>query len=348
MTSAIWFFSSSLVLGGLVACASSTGSGEALRGDGDAGLPTDLDDCVPLASDVRVRLLERFDASASEHAEAVVVDARGRVFVSLHAAAALYVREPDGSSARVPLPDGPFDGATRANGLALLDETPYLAVRSDRASHAGVWRLRDGALQRVAALPTTARINGMAADPERGRLLVTDDSGRILAVDPIAGRHRVWSDAAILAPTAPEHAMSDASYGANGIAVDSGAVYVSVPATASLWRLPIRADGSMGEAEALLSELALGATDDFDLHPRTAQLVAAQLSEHEVVLIELTSARKLVLANAQDGLNQPTAAVFAPGENGVAYVTSGAFYAERDAPGSTLMKLSWTACSDRP
>ncbi len=291
------------------------------------------------APGVRVEVIERFDAGAREHPEAVAVDAGGRVFVTLHGAAAVYVRDVDGRAERVPLPGAPPDGTTRVNGVALLGPAPFFAVRSADAELAGVWQLAAQALRRVAALPARARLNGMAAEPARNRLFVTDDGGRIFAVDPIAGAAEVWAQGPLFEPTAEGEGF-EAAYGANGIAVDSGAVYVSVPARRELWRLPILPDGSAGAPESFLAGAGLGALDDFDLDERGGRFVGANISDEQVILVPLGAAAKLVLATAEDGLAQPTAAAFAPGHSSTVYVTNGAFWSAGGVLRPSLMKVT--------
>lgn len=286
---------------------------------------------------VSVEILETFDAVVGEHPEAVVVADSGAVWVTLHAAAQVYVRSADGTTERRTLPGAPRDGTTRVNGIALLDGEGYIAVRSDDPGLAGVWSLDEVAMQRVAELPAGAGINGMAADPDGNRLYVTDDQGQIFSVDPFTGDTEVWAHGEPLRPTGT---MGAAAFGVNGIAIRDGALYVSVPATQSLWRIPILDDQSAGQPEPYLAQFDLGVTDDFDLDD-AGRFVGAQFSDQELVLVDPDTARVRVLATAADGLDQPTAAAFAPDGSATAFLTNGAFFSPSGTPNATLMKVTW-------
>jgi len=293
---------------------------------------------VLAGDEIEVNVLERFDAAAGEHPEAVVVDDEGSVWVTLHAASMVYVRHPDGDTERIVLPGSPLDGSTRVNGIALFDASIFVAVRSEADALAGVWRLEGGTMHRVAPLPAGSGINGLAAAETLGRLFVTDDGGRVFVVDPVEGTSAVWGDDAVLRPTG---STEGGSFGANGIAVTSDAVVVSVPATQSLWRLPILADGRMGVPEPFMADAGLDVVDDFDFDESGRRWLGAQFSEQRMTLVDVATLRQTTLATAENGLDQPTSAAFATDDSRTAYLTNGAFGSATGVPHPSLMKIRW-------
>src|SRR5579883_2242486 len=52
-----------------------------------------------------VHTLATFSATQNEHAENVAVASDGTIYVTLHNAAAVWVRQPDGTTLRIPFPE---------------------------------------------------------------------------------------------------------------------------------------------------------------------------------------------------------------------------------------------------
>ncbi len=288
--------------------------------------------CAPTGT-AQVEVVRAFDPAAGEHPEAVVRGPDGTIYVGLHEAAALYVRDAGGDERTVVIDGAP--AGTRVNGLALLDDTLFAAVRADDEDFAGVWRFDDAGAARVVTLPAGAGLNGMDSLEADGLLFITDDQGAILRVRPDVGEVVRWAEGAWLEPTDPG-GYGAASYGANGIAVQEDAVSVSLPAHGKIVRLPILADGSAGEREETYPDV--GVVDDFGFGP-DGTLLGAALEDDEVVLVG-EDGERVVLAARGDGVDQPTDVVFGVDEN-EAWVSNGAFWRLVEPLSPSLMRITW-------
>lgn len=287
-------------------------------------------------------ILESFDPDAFEHAEAVLVGSGGRIYVTLHLADTVYARDPAGTATRIPLPGAVPGTGTAITGIARLADEIYVAVASANAVLAGVWQLEGDTLRRVAPLPAEAGINGLTADAARDRLLVTDSrAGTILVVSPRTGEVTTWAAGNYLEPTGEGYG---GAFGVNGIKVAGDAVYVSVPARETRWRIPVLASGLAGTPAPFLAIQGLGATDDFDLDLAGTVWLGAQFADQEAVLVTLDGGSRAVLATADDGLDQPTAVAIDEQEPGTAYVTSGGFGGGAPARHPNLMRVRWSSC----
>ncbi|SFW68760.1 hypothetical protein [Amycolatopsis australiensis] len=216
-----------------------------------------------------------------------------------------------GVIARIPVPaDGDVPVVHRKMFLGGIVRAPggdlYVAV-STGTSATGLYRVRPGGEPvRVAALPPAGFQNGVARDPGSGDLFVADSFGSaVWRVSPRTGRVTAFAAGELLAPVS--------GFGANGIKVHDGAVWVSNLDRGTLVRFPLA--GGPGRVLAR----GLGPVDDFAFHGDT--VVAAVNQENRVVTVG-RDGTTTVLSTA-DGLANPTAVAV---RGDTVYVTDGAYF----------------------
>jgi hypothetical protein len=202
-------------------------------------------------------------------------------------------------------------GIVRAPGGTL-----YFAVSTGTAGGTGLYRLRPGgAPVRVAALPAADFLNGVAADWSRGRLYVADSAHPAVWSVPLSGDAPApWATGDALAPTG--------GFGANGVKLHDGAVWVSNIGSGTLVRIPVRGDGTSGTPRVAAG--GLGPVDDFAFRGRT--VIAAINQDDRVVAVAPDGTATTVLT-AADGLDNPTAVAV---RGHTVYVTDGAYFAGHD------------------
>jgi sugar lactone lactonase YvrE len=202
-------------------------------------------------------------------------------------------------------------------GIVRAPDGPlYVAVTTGTAAGTGVYRVHPGTTPvRVAALPPEAFLNGLAADWATGRLYVADSAQpRIWSVPLTGGSPAVWTSGPAFTPTG--------GFGANGVKVHGGAVWVSNIGTGTLVRVPVRPDGTAGTPRVAAE--GLGPIDDFAFAGRT--VLAAVNQENRVVAID-RAGRVTTVLTAADGLSNPTAVAV---RGRTVYVTDGAYFTGRD------------------
>lgn len=176
----------------------------------------------------------------------------------------------------------------------------------------------------------------MAADAA-GNLYLTDDRlGAIWRVRPGDRTAAVWvSDLAL----APDPAGAPV-YGANGIEVFRGAVYVSNPSRAALLRYAIGTDGAAGRAETPHGDMRSANVDDFAFDTE-GNIFVATVVNTTVERIAPDGGVTTVLT-AADGLEQPTAVAFdTRGGTTHLYVTNAAFFSPPGTiPHASLLRVA--------
>jgi len=233
-------------------------------------------------------------------------------------------------------PPIPIDGANSAGfllGLA-FDRAGnlYGAVASFDASFAGgiyKWSAAGGAV--AGPWATSAAFgfpNGLAFDAA-GTLFVADSSGKILAVDPATAAVTEWSADPLLAGAKSNcaNAVSQFDIGANGIVIDGSTVYVANSNQATIVEIPIRSDGSAGDARMLAGPdcEALGGIDGIALSG--GQLLAA-LNNLDTLSAIATSDGAIEQIASGAPLQSPASVSFG-GPNEYLYVTNAAFKPEQ-------------------
>ncbi|WP_254897177.1 hypothetical protein [Amycolatopsis sp. Hca4] len=199
-----------------------------------------------------------------------------------------------GVIARIPVPaDGDVPVVHRKLFLGGIVRAPggdlYVAVSTGTAA-TGLYRVRPGAAPvQVAALPPSGFQNGVARDPASGDVFVADSFGSVVRrVSPRTGQVTDWATGELLAP--------DGGFGANGVKVHDGAVWVSNLDRGTLVRFPL--SGEPGRVVAS----GLGPVDDFAFHGE--DVVAAVNQENRVVSVGRDGVRTIL--SISDGLANPT------------------------------------------
>ncbi|HEY3477293.1 MAG TPA: hypothetical protein VGL02_00210 [Streptomyces sp.] len=211
--------------------------------------------------------------------------------------------------ARIPVPaDGDVPVVHKKLFLGGIVRAPggdlYVAV-STGTTATGLYRIRPGAAPvKVASLPPAGFQNGVARDPRTGDIFVADSFGAtVWRVS--RGRVTAFATGELLAPVS--------GFGANGIKVHDGAVWVSNLDRGTLVRFPLT--GGPGRVAAT----GLGPVDDFAFHGDT--VVAAINQENRVVTIGRDGVRTIL--STSDGLANPTAVAV---RDDTAFITDGAYF----------------------
>ncbi|WP_330240316.1 hypothetical protein [Streptomyces sp. NBC_00525] len=209
-----------------------------------------------------------------------------------------------------------------AAGIARAhDGTLYVALSTGTAEHTGIWRVpRHGRAVRIAALPATSLLNGVALDERHRRLYVADSTGSaIWTVGLRGGAAERWASGPEFAPAG--------FLGANGLRLHDGAVWVSNLDAGTLLRVPVRHDGRAGTARQVLG--GLGAVDDFAFTGRGDEVYVTDIKAD--TLTRITPGRwrttRTTVLNGSDGLSSPTA-VTVRGRR--VTVTSAAYFTAHD------------------
>jgi hypothetical protein len=205
--------------------------------------------------------------------------------------------------ARIPIPaNGDIPGIGARIGIAGIvrtdDGTLYVTVSTGLADSTGVYRIRPGRhdATRIAALPAGAFLNGMALDPDRHRLLITDSVlATIWAVPLNGGPATAWLTAGALAP--------HGSFGANGIKIHNGAVWATNTHDGALLRIPITREGAPGPVTVVATGLT--SADDMAFPGRGDTVLVALERLNEVVAVA-PDGRSTTVLTSQDGVVDPT------------------------------------------
>ncbi|MDN3351536.1 hypothetical protein [Actinomadura sp. DC4] len=196
------------------------------------------------------------------------------------------------------------------------DGTLFFTVSTGTAGGTGIYRVRPGgAPVRVATLPPGGFLNGLAADWASGRLYVADSAAPVIWSVPVrGGAPSEWATGDALTPVG--------GFGANGLKVHGGAVWVSNIGAGTLIRIPVGRGGASGTPRVVARDL--GPVDDFAFAGRT--VLAAINQENTVVRVD-AQGRATVVLTAADGLDNPTSVAV---RGRTVYVTSGAYFAGGD------------------
>ncbi|KAA2261826.1 hypothetical protein F0L68_15520 [Solihabitans fulvus] len=223
--------------------------------------------------------------------------------------------------AQVPVPDnGDVPLVHRKiflGGIAATrDGVRYVSVSTGTAEGTGIYRFRPGhAPTRVAALPADSFVNGLAIDQRTRQLYVADSAnGVVWRVPLLGGAPVLWADGAEL--------KSPGSFGANGVKLHDGAVWVSNTGNQTLVRIPVTEMGAAGTPRVAAEKL--GPIDDFAFVGD--RVLAAINADNRVVLIDEAGSAKTVLT-AQDGLSNPTSIAL---RGDTLYVANAAYFTAKD------------------
>ncbi|MFG3349155.1 hypothetical protein ACGF1Z_29365 [Streptomyces sp. NPDC048018] len=257
----------------------------------------------PTVSDPRV--VAHFDFAAGRTPENIALEPDGSADLTF--AYAHQVARVDGNGttrilATLPAvanPRTPNIGAAIATGIARAhDGTLYVAYATGTAE-TGIWRVSPGGEpEQIAQLPADGLPNGIALDEKCDRIYVADSVRGVVWSVPLAtGVPAVWASGAALEPTA------ELPFGANGLKVHNGAVWVSNTGQGTLLRIPVgRHDGAAGPAETRATGLTI---DDFAFTGHGDTVLAALVLENKLELVRPDGSHRTVLT-AADGLDNPT------------------------------------------
>jgi sugar lactone lactonase YvrE len=198
---------------------------------------------VPAASGVAlaqasVQVVASFDETQGENPEGIAIDRTGTIFVSISPLGDLW-RIPAGSDE--PLPFGHVDGITPGQDFGLLGLATdvfgnvYGGVQSSNPAANGVWRF-DRSTGDATRLPGSAAIgiaNGLALDKQMN-LYVTDSARGAIWRIPWDGEAAIW----LQDPALAGDGSLGLNLGANGIAVQRGALTVTNTERRTVLRIP--------------------------------------------------------------------------------------------------------------
>lgn len=266
-------------------------------------------------------IVAHFDRPNGQVAESIIVEPDGSADVGLVLSRQVAHVSLDGRVevlATMPLPsDGgvnaPRVGSAQVTGIERTEDgNIYFLYSAGDGRLTGLWKLPPGGKPtRIAALPATSFANGLARDDRTGNFYITDSAqGKVWRVRPHSGTATVWADGYDLSPTT--------FFGANGVKVHNGAVWVSNIDRGTILRIPLTGKGTAGKPQIKAS--GLDSVDDFAFTGRGDQLLAALNIPSKVVLIAPGKPARTVL-DQNDGLQNTT---FVAVDKDTVYVNSGA------------------------
>ncbi|MEV5972593.1 hypothetical protein [Streptomyces sp. NPDC051921] len=277
----------------------------------------------PTVSDPRV--VAHFDFAAGQTPENIALEPDGSADLTFAYAHQVARVDKDGTTevlATLPdvaNPQTPNIGAAVTTGIARAhDGTLYVAYATGTAAENGIWRIPPGGTPELMAhLPADGLPNGIALDEECGTIYVADSVRGVVWRVPVGeDAHTVWASGAALEPTV------EIPFGANGLKLHNGAVWVSNTGQGTLLRIPIGPgpDHAAGPVETRATGLTM---DDFAFTGHGDTVLAALVLEDKLELVRPDGSHKTVLTQA-DGLRNPTSvAVHAK----KVYVPSAAYFA---------------------
>ena len=283
-----------------------------------------------------VRVLAEFDRSAGQNAESIAVEPDGGAVVGMIKSRQVVRVGVDGRTevlVTMPVPAAgggttPVVGSPQVTGVA-RDQggAVFFLYSAGQGGLTGVWRLAPGSTEPelVVPMPADSMPNGLVVDRPGDRLLLTDSvGGRVWEAPLSGGAPSVWSADPTLAPSG--------FFGANGLKLHAGAVWVSNYDLGTIVRIPVEQSGAAGPAAVHATGLA--GVDDFDFAGRGDEILAALNDTSEVVGVAADGTRR-VLLDGGDGLQGTTAVVV---RDGTVFITNGALR-EGDRPALRVARL---------
>jgi sugar lactone lactonase YvrE len=276
------------------------------------------------------RVVAHFDVNALQQPENITLLPGGAADVTFTRARQVARVGTDGSVSILATLPAPATGTATVSGIVRAPDGS-LYVNYNAGSQSGIWRIapRGGTPVQVVATPGVKVLNGLAADWGQDALYATDStSGTVWKVSLTSGTASLWAQG----PDLQRNTVSSSGFGANGIKVHNGAVWVSNTDQGTLLRMPIGAHGTAGAVTTVAQGLT--AIDDFAFTGHGDTVLAAQNFVSQVSLVNPDGTHHTVLT-AADGLSNPTSIAV----RGLAvYVASGAYFTHAD-PNLLLAKL---------
>lgn len=262
------------------------------------------------------RIVAHFDIAALQQPENITLEPDGDADVTFAYAHQVARVTPQGNVTILATLPAAASGTTAVSGIVRLpDGTLYVNYVDFGGTASGIWRISPhGTVAQVAALPGSEFLNGLAYDPLTGALFATDATlGAVWKVWPRTGKTEIWASGAEFQPAA-------GGFGANGLKVHNGSVWVSNTSAGTLLRIPITPGGSAGSPVVVAS--GLPSIDDFAFTGPGDTLLAVQNQLNQADLITPGGPAHVVLT-AADGLSTPSAVAV---RGRTVYVTSAAYY----------------------
>ncbi|MBT2438784.1 hypothetical protein J7E93_01305 [Streptomyces sp. ISL-36] len=308
----------------------------------------------PTVSDPRV--VTHFDFTAGQTPESIALEPDGSADLTFSLARQVAHVDQHGDTrilATLPAvadPSTPLIGAAVAMGIARAHDGTLYVNYATGTSETGIWRIKpDGsAPEQIMELPADGLPNGLALDEECGMLYAADSvHGIVWRVPREGGTRTAWAAGSALQPLP---APAGSGFGANGIKVHNGAVWVSNTDRDTLLRIPVRPDTSAGPIETRAT--GLNGIDDFAFTGHDDTLLAALITDNDVALVRPDGTHTVVLTE-EDGLSNPTAVAVGGkghkadghkadehnGSDRTVYVTSASYFETVKDPNLLLARL---------
>ncbi|MGW2522915.1 hypothetical protein ACWC09_39195 [Streptomyces sp. NPDC001617] len=282
------------------------------------------------------RVVAHFDLAAGQTPENIALEPDGSADLTFAFARQVANVTPRGRTrilATLPAeahPNTPIVHSAIVLGIARAHDGTLYVVYATGTSRTGIWRIAPGGRpHQIAKLPADGLPNGLALDERRGVLYTADSvRGTVWRVPQEGGKPVAWADGTALDPL-----PFGSGFGANGIKVHHGDVWVSNTDRGTLLRIPVRRDGSAGPIGTRAS--GLGGIDDFGFVGRHGDTVLAALNISSQVALVRPDGSHTVVLTRHDGLSNPTSVVV---RDRTVYVPSAAYFTMRD-PNLLLARL---------
>jgi sugar lactone lactonase YvrE len=257
------------------------------------------------SSSVELQTVVTFDAHAHEYPEGVAIDASGNVYVSLSSIGEIRRIATDGTQTTL----GQIHVAGGYTlGIALgPDRTIYIAVPATPAKDLGLWAIAsDGTMTRLSALDPKGFPNDVVVDAE-GNAFVSDSSlGAIWRVTSDGGTS-IWIQHPLL-----EGDRTAFGFGANGLELRDGALFVNNTSKGSIVRIPIRRNGTAGRPMVFFQDPALVGADGLAFDSVGNAYITTDGLQNTLVRVSAEGTVQ-ILASAEDGLDYPASVAFGTG-----------------------------------
>jgi sugar lactone lactonase YvrE len=290
----------------------------------------------------KVDTLVAFDPGAREFPEGIAGDNTGNLYMSMFLLD--HVRRVDLTGAQTVFTElapgaAPAGLKLSASGTLYVAATGFnTATGQTNPATRGVYRVGpDGSAERISGTEAILFPNDLTFD-KQGNLYVTDAARgavwRITAADEAV---ELWTDDPLLQGTGDLGLGFE--YGANGIAFSHGRVVVANTERGMLVSIPIQPSGDAGEPAVWTESAALLGVDGIAFDVR-GNVYAAINGQNTLVAVRNDGSIE-VLANAADGLNQPSTVAFGTGarDHRTLFFVNFAVFSPAPTPGVLSLKV---------